>query len=69
MSSTITGILVVDSLSNKDLIRKVEKFKFQKSFAFGFKGWADVRIILVDLEDLDIYISKKAKDVAKFYKP
>lgn len=69
MSSTITGVLVVDSLNDKDLIKKVKKFKYQKSFLFGLKGWCDIRLILVDLENKDVFTSKKANEVSKFYQP
>jgi len=69
MSSTITGVLVVDELKNYELIKRVKGFHYQKSFAFGFKGWVDIRIILVDLRNRSVITSKKARRVDKFYKP
>ncbi|WP_432666806.1 hypothetical protein R9X47_10615 [Wukongibacter baidiensis] len=69
MSSTITGILVVDELKEDNLIKSIQKFKYQKSFAFGLKGWADVGLILVDLKKGEVFTSQKAKKVDKFYRP
>ncbi|MCG8540232.1 MAG: hypothetical protein MJA82_09870 [Clostridia bacterium] len=69
MSSTITGILAVDNIEDSDIIKKVKKFHYQKSFALGFKGWVDVRLVLVDLNRKDVITSKRAKGVEKFYLP
>jgi hypothetical protein len=67
MSTTISGIIVVDKLEDLELIKTIEKFKYQKGFAFGFKGWADLKLILVDLHDNKVIASKKANKVGKFY--
>lgn len=69
MSSAITGVLVVDELSGDELIKKIKKFHHQKSFAFGFKGWVDVRLVVIDLKNRDVITSKKANKVDKFYRP
>lgn len=69
MSSNITGVLVVDNINNDELIKRIEKFHYQKSFAFGLKGWADVRLVAVNLSNGEVYTSKKAKKVDKFYRP
>lgn len=69
MSTMITGIIVVDKIYNRNLINKIRKFKYHKGFAFGFKGWLDMRLILVELEEEKVFGSKKAKKVEKFYQP
>ncbi len=69
MSTTISGIIVVDRLEDVNLIKKIERFRYQKGFAFGFKGWADIRLILVDLHDNKVITSKKANKVVRFYQP
>lgn len=69
MSSTITGILVVNELKDAEVIDKVRKFHYQKSFLFGLKGWADIRLVLVDLGFCNVITCKKAKKVSKFYQP
>ncbi len=68
MSSIVTGVLVLDQSCEKDLINIVEKFKYQKSFALGLKGWADIRIILVFLDKGEVFTNKKGREVKEVYK-
>jgi hypothetical protein len=68
MSSVITGVLVVDHTPDRQLVDTIRKFKFHKGFAFGFKGWVDIRLILVDLSSGEITTNKKGKEVEKFYR-
>lgn len=69
MSSVITGVIVTDKEFDRDITNVVEKFKFHKSFAFGFKGWVDIRLILVNLGNNEIIINKKGKEVKEVYQP
>lgn len=71
MSSIITGVIVIEKIPevNIEYIKKtVEQFKYNKGFAFGFKGWADIRLILVSLNEGLIATNKKGKEVASVYK-
>ncbi len=70
MSSIITGVMVADNISYDDLefiVEAVRRFKFGKSFALGFKGWADIRLMLVSLDEGLISTNKKGKEVSKVY--
>ena len=67
MSSIITGVLVLDNRPDEEIIRAVEKFKYQKSFSFGFNGWVDIRLILVIMKENHIITNKKGKEVRKVY--
>lgn len=49
MSSTVTMIIECQ-LPDKGLAKKVQRYKFYKSFAFGLKGWVNGKVILVDSE-------------------
>ena len=69
MSTTITGIIVTDLVADKKLEKIVKKFSHQKSYSFGLKGWVDVRLILVDLQNKRVIASKKAIKVENFYQP
>lgn len=69
MSSAITGVIAVDKIDDTNLIKQIKEFKYQKGFLLGFKGWADIRLILVDLSKDNVITSKKAKKVGKFYQP
>lgn len=70
MSSIITGVIVTEKIQEENIenIKKeVEQFKYNKGFAFGFKGWADIRLILVSLNEGLIATNKKGKEVSSFY--
>lgn len=67
MSSIITGVVVTAEKPGRDVADAVKRFKFHKSFAFGFKGWMDIRLILVHPQSGEVITNKKGKEVAKFY--
>jgi hypothetical protein len=70
MSSIITGVVVTEKIQEQDIdyIRKtIEHFKYNKGFAFGFKGWADIRLVLVSLNEGFIAANKKGKEVRTVY--
>jgi len=67
MSSIITGVLVCDNKPSDDVIKEIERFKYHKGFAFGFKGWVDIRLILVAINDEYIVTNKKGKEVKEVY--
>lgn len=67
MSSIITGVIVLPDKPNIDIIDTIKKFKYHKGFAFGFKGWVDIRIILVTMNDHYIVTNKKGKEVSEVY--
>ena len=70
MCSIVTGVIVTDSISNEDseyYKEFIKKFKYNKTFAFGYKGWVDLRLLLVSLKDGLISANKKGKEVASIY--
>lgn len=69
MSSTITLTIVTDNIFNdRDEITKIiSRFNYNKGFAFGFKGWADIRLVLVSLNEGLIATNKKGKEVIEVY--
>lgn len=69
MSSTITGVILYDNSIEKELIKKIEKFNFQKSFKLGLNGWVDIRIIAINLSEKKIIGSKKSTKVISYYSP
>ncbi|KUO62603.1 MAG: hypothetical protein APF84_02320 [Gracilibacter sp. BRH_c7a] len=68
MSSIITGIMVVDDIP-QDLEKKISGFKHRKTYAFSFKGWADVRLLAVSLHSNRVISNRKGKEVENFYLP
>ena len=67
MSTIMTGVIVLDNRPREEIEKMVEKYKYQKGFAFGFKGWVDIRLLLVTMDDKYIVSNKKGKEVIEVY--
>ena len=68
MCAVLNGVMISDSGFSEDAIRFGEKFKFSKSFLLGIKGWHDIRLILVDLNNRKLFSNKKGKEIILAYK-
>jgi hypothetical protein len=68
MSSVVTGILILEKDPGEEIRKQVQNFKYHKSFAFGFKGWVDIRLVLVILDKGEVITNKKGREVQQFYK-
>jgi len=62
-------LITVDEPVDEELKNYIKKFKYQKSFLFGFRGWVVVRVVLVDLHNHEVTGSKEAKKDQEFYLP
>lgn len=60
MSSFLTLVVVADSIDD-DIARRVRTARFRKNFALGFKGWADVRVAVVDLSTKQVLTNAQGK--------
>ncbi len=69
MSTTFTALITVDEPVEEEIKNYIKKFKYQKSFLFGFRGWVVVRVILVELHNHQVTGSKEAKKDESFYLP
>ncbi|MFA5576933.1 MAG: hypothetical protein WC983_06670 [Tissierellaceae bacterium] len=67
MSSIITGVIVLKDRPLEEIAKAVEKFKYYKSFAFGLKGWVDIRLLLVTMNQKYIVTNKKGREVQELY--
>ena len=68
MSTAITIVCVCDSVDDK--ANKIAKHaKHRKNYKFSFWGWADLRVVVVDLANKDVVTNAYAKHLAKFIKP
>lgn len=70
MSSIVTGIIVLDNNStakDKLIVDLVKKFSYHKGFALGFRGWVDIRLLIVFLKNDYILTNKKGKEVVHVY--
>lgn len=69
MSTRINAVLVTEQPISSSLSKQIERFKYQKTFLFGLKGWVDICIILVNLKNQKVIASKKAKRTASHFSP
>lgn len=67
MSSTITLICTAEGSLDQELVKQIKKTKFHKGFAFGFKGWVDLRLIVYSLSDNLLITNKKGKEVEELF--
>ena len=49
MSSYLSLVLIADS-ADEDVEKVVAKTKFRKNFMLGLRGWADLRLCVIDLQ-------------------
>ncbi|MFZ5943501.1 MAG: hypothetical protein ACOYVD_05290 [Bacillota bacterium] len=68
MKTFVTGVFIVNNLSDHTLIEYVEKFKYSKAYRFYLYGWCDVRLVLIDLSSRQIYTNKAGREVQNFYR-
>ena len=66
MSTYITGVLIGNHI-NENAVKAVEKYNCKKAFCFYLKGWCDVRLVCVGLNDNEIITNKDGKKVKKIY--
>ncbi len=68
-SSQILLVLAVHEPISAELERFVRKFRYQKGFCFGLKGWADLYPILVSLPENRVISHKNIQKTAEFFLP
>ena len=68
MSTIITGIYITDETFTPKARELGVKFKFNKNFALGLKGWCHIQLVLVELGTNQIYTNKKGKHSKSIYK-
>lgn len=64
MSSYLSMVIVTDS-AEEGIERLVKTTRFRKNFALGFKGWADLRLAVVDLAAGRIYANNQGKPLVE----
>ena len=68
MRTFLSVVLIADRPIDKELIRKIRRYRFDKSYLFALRGYSQGRLIAVDLPGGKVYTSPAAKDVAGFYR-
>lgn len=64
MSSYLSLVVVADAMDD-EAARRVRKARFRKNFAFGLKGWADLRVAAVDLSARRVWANTQGKPLVE----
>ena len=67
MTSFLSLVFISSSPINENLIKKIEKFSFEKTYLFSIRGFLTTKVIVVDLKNKKVYYNKPAKDLKEVY--
>lgn len=62
MTSYLTLVIVAESLED-GVRRVVGRSRFRKNFRFGLRGWADLRLAVLDLERGEVLTNGQGKEI------
>lgn len=62
MSSAVTLAIVADCCDD-EVEKRVRKTRFRKNFAFGMRGWADLRLVVTDISAERVYANAAGKQL------
>ena len=63
-NSDVTLVIVAEGIA-KDLVKRVKKINYYKSYKFGFFGWSAFRLALVESESGKVYVNHRGSDLKK----
>lgn len=63
----LTRVFVTETLPDKSTIKLIKHFHFTKIFHFFIWGWAEVKVVLVSLQDGKIYTNPAGRQGKKTY--
>jgi len=66
MSTIVHGIIVIDTDLEIDYTDVIKNFRYKKSFAFGFKGYLDVYLSVVNTSNQTILRHRLQKQLDQF---
>lgn len=62
MMSFVSLVAIADTVAD-EAKAKIRKTRFRKSFKFGFRGWADLRMAVIDLASMDVVTNGMGKEM------
>lgn len=68
MYSYLTLVIFSKNISSDEIVEKIKKFKFEKNYLFSIRGYTQARVLLVDMENKNIFTNKSGKKLEKLYK-
>jgi hypothetical protein len=68
MSTIFMGVLVTDQPVNRDLVKEVRRFRKLRFLKYGWHGWAEIYLTIVDLKAKEVHIHPKGGVFAEPFK-
>lgn len=62
MTSFISLVAVADSVADEARTR-IRKMRFRKNYKLGLRGWADLRMAVIDLSSMDVVTNGMGKEM------
>lgn len=62
MTSYLSLVLIANEIE-EGVARSVRKTRFRKNFKFGFEGWADLRLAVIDLSRASVTTNAMGKEL------
>lgn len=67
MKTILTGVMITSEPLADDIKPLIEKFSYKKSFLFYLCGWAEIRLLALDLSSQIVLSNPVGKEVINFY--
>lgn len=67
MSHALNGIIISSQGFSKEAIKYAQKFKYGRTFCLGIKGWCDIRLLLIDINNNCVFCNVRGKEVVEVY--
>lgn len=68
MVSYITVCILSENTPEAKVLKKVEKYRYEKTYLFTFRGRSEGRLLCVDLNAETVYGNRSARQVLDVYK-
>ena len=68
MRSFLTIVVLSEVPFSEEAVRRIRRFRYDKSYLFSFRGFAQGRIVAVDLSCVQVWMSPAARQLAAFFK-
>lgn len=68
MYTFITGIFICDEVVPEELKKQMKMFRFFKNYRFGFRGYAEARLLVFDMKSKKVMGNRAARELVKGYR-
>ena len=68
MRSLLTFVLISGEPVSEDAVRAVRRFRYDRGYLFSFRGYAQGRVVAVDLANGAVHASPAARELEAFFR-